>query len=95
MRHNEILQNLRALKPAFKDLRIRRAALFGSHARETADPTSDVDLLVEFEDDVDFFTFLERKEQLENKLKVSIDMIPFSALNKTRHQKILEEAIDV
>jgi len=49
--------------------------LFGSYARGTATKESDIDLLVKFNQPVDFFDVLETEEQLGGKLHQSVDLV--------------------
>lgn len=89
------LRRLRALKPRFGELNIRRMAVFGSVARGEARPDSDLDLLVEFIDTPGFFGFIETKDKLADLLGQPVDLVTFRALKSPRQKKILEESIDV
>src|SRR5690242_2259061 len=51
----DVLERLRANEPRLKSLGVRRYGLFGSFVRDEARPDSDVDLLVEFEENQETF----------------------------------------
>lgn len=59
MERDEALQRLAAHQEALANLGVRSLALFGSVAREEAGPSSDVDLLVEFEGQATLDRYLE------------------------------------
>jgi len=90
----QILEKLRALKPRFKEMNIKRLALFGSHARGDARPDSDVDLLVEFIE-TPGWEFISTKHEFEDYLGCPVDLATFKAIKKPRHIHILDEAVDV
>ena len=54
MQRDTILQTLKQHQTALTDLGVRSLALFGSVARDEATPTSDIDILVEFEPPITF-----------------------------------------
>ena len=96
MNRDEALSRLRALKPRFADMNIRRLALFGSTARDEAGPDSDVDILIEFAArPVGLFEFARRQRELGEYLGGAVDLVSFDALVKPRHKHILDEAVDV
>ena len=62
---------------ASTDEKIQKISLFGSYASQQATEESDVDLLVEFNSAfVSFISFGRLLSQLENALKVPIDVVP-------------------
>lgn len=54
MRRDEVVQRLREHSDAIKAIGARSLYLFGSTARDEAAATSDVDLLVDYDEDSDF-----------------------------------------
>ena len=96
MSSENIYKKLRDLRPAYKDLNIRRMAVYGSRARGTAGPDSDLDLLIEFIETPGFIGFMETKDRLEKELGVHVDLTTFQAAQRKAHMNhILEEARDV
>ena len=59
-------------------------ALFGSHARADARPDSDVDLLVEYNPDIDIGLshILRTEKKLSRTLRKKVDLVPRDSLDK-------------
>ncbi len=96
MNVEEILIRLRALKPQiFKKFKAREIQLFGSSAREEQNTRSDIDLLVDFEDEADLFDLTGLAIFLEDALQQKVDIVPKQALRKELRESILNEAIAV
>ena len=72
---------------------VARIGLFGSYVRNEAKPSSDVDLLVEFEDTPGLLTFIEIKEYLTNVLGIKVDLVSKSNLKSEIKDQILSETI--
>ena len=70
----------------------RTVAVFGSVARGDESPTSDIDLLVEFEPGSSLFDLLHMTEELEALLGVPVDVVSAGGL-KERDDHIRREAI--
>jgi predicted nucleotidyltransferase len=74
---------------------IRRLALFGSVLREDFTPTSDVDVLVEFEpDDVPGLAFFTLERQLSELLGRKVDLNTAGFLSRQFVDEVLAEAED-
>jgi len=74
---------------------VKRAALFGSAARGEMNAESDVDVLVEFLPDTRGLEFFGLRVDLEDALGVSVDLITWNALAKSKinfRQNIENEA---
>ncbi|MCM8797755.1 MAG: nucleotidyltransferase family protein, partial [Candidatus Omnitrophica bacterium] len=54
---------------------VKEIGVFGSYVRGEHQEKSDIDVLVEFETPVDFFTFLELEEVLSKLLGVKVDLV--------------------
>lgn len=71
--------NIEIIKQAILELvekySLTKVTLFGSQADGTAGPLSDVDLMVEFIGPVSLITLGLLKEELEEKLHISVDII--------------------
>jgi predicted nucleotidyltransferase len=95
MRREEAIAVLRGHLPAVRrDFGVRRIALFGSAARGEARDDSDLDVLVEFENDPTFLSFMGLKAFLEDQLGRKVDLVTPDAL-KPRMRPIVErEAVD-
>jgi len=96
MERDELLAILRAQKPYLaRRFGVRRMALFGSYAKERANPKSDIDLLVELEGEQIFRNFFALRQYLEEQLHRPVDLGTFAALKKSVREQILQEAVDV
>ena len=76
-----------------KKYNISSIGVFGSFVRGEQEESSDIDILVEFEDDVGFFKFLEAEEYLSNILGSKVDLVTKGALKPYIGRHILEEVI--
>lgn len=95
-----LLDTLRQYKQSIQELAhyygASRVRVFGSVARGTEDPDSDVDLLVDFPRGYDLFRQrLALAEQLTNLLGKRIDLIPEHELNRHIRERVLAEAVDL
>ena len=83
------------IKESKRDLRekygVRRIGIFGSYARNMQHKKSDIDILVEFEKDIDLFDFLDVKGFLEDILKIKVDLVMKTALKPNIGKRILKE----
>jgi len=88
---DHILEQLRQLKPDMeKKYHVRSMALFGSYSRNEQTEASDVDLLVDFAEPINYVAIGHFAETLETRLGLPVDLIPADAL-KPRHHKVIEE----
>ena len=71
---------VRQMIPFFRSYGVRKAALFGSVARNQATATSDVDLIVSFGRRYDLLDIVGLKQDLEDALKMPVDVITYEAL---------------
>jgi len=92
----KILEKLRALKPEIKEgYKVRSIALFGSWVRGEQSETSDIDLLVEFEDQADLIDWMGLEEFLEEHLGRRVDLVPKRALRPEFRDQVFREAAKV
>lgn len=94
MRTFEKLKNkLIQLKPELQEkYKIKEIGIFGSYIRGEQKKTSDLDILVEFEEAPDLFTYIEIEDFLSKKLNVRVDLVMKSALKPYIGKIILQEA---
>lgn len=87
-----ILQILEQHKEKLKDkYKVKELGIFGSYARGEQKITSDIDILVEFEEVPDLFTFLELEGYLEELLHTKVDLVRRKALRPELKDDILDE----
>lgn len=83
-----ILQQLREHYPYLTaEYGVKRIGLFGSFARGTADETSDIDVVVEFQRPVGF-KFIEFVEYLEQIFGRKVDVLTPAGLQGIRVQRV-------
>ena len=75
------------------DYNVKSLGIFGSYARGTAKQKSDIDILVDFTEAPDFFTFLQLEYLLEKLLGLKVDLVTRKALKQVIKQDILKETI--
>jgi uncharacterized protein len=71
-----------------------RVRLFGSAARGDDRPDSDIDLLVDFDQDSSLFDLMRMSRELEALLGRAVDVVSSGGL-KTRDRAILAESVDL
>ncbi len=71
-----------------------RVRLFGSAARGDDRPDSDIDLLVDFDEDSSLFDLMRMSRELEALLGRAVDVVSAGGL-KTRDRAILAESVDL
>ncbi len=81
--------------PILRRFRIGKAAVFGSVARGTATPNSDVDLLVEMPRPYSLFDFLTMKGELEDVLGRKVDLIEYANLKPRIRDNALQSAVAI
>ena len=90
----EILSILKNLKSEIKTkYRVKNLGLFGSYVKKEQKETSDIDILVEFEEDADLFHLTGLSLFLEENFNIKVDVVSKSALRKELRENILQEVI--
>ncbi len=92
----EIKENLRELKPILKEkYKVSEIGIFGSWVKGKQKKRSDLDMLVDFYEIPDLWTFIELRDFLSKKLRVKVDLVMKSALKPYIGQIILKEVISI
>ena len=92
----EIQEILSAKLPEIREkFPVKSLGIFGSYVRNEQTKDSDLDVLVEFDEDnyPSLFQFLDLEEYLSDITGVKIDLVPKHALRKRIGKKILSETI--
>ncbi|MCC5912490.1 MAG: nucleotidyltransferase family protein [Clostridiaceae bacterium] len=69
--------------------------LFGSVAREEETSDSDIDFLVKFEEGRTLFDLIALKNELEDLLKVKVDVVTEEALHWNIREQVKSEVIEI
>ncbi len=90
----KILKTLTSLKDNLNKIyRVKTIGLFGSYVNGKQKATSDIDFLVEFEEDADLFHLVGLSRYLEEIFNTKVDVISKSSLKEDLKKHILEEVI--
>jgi len=93
---DEILRALRALKPdLMARYKVKEIGLFGSFVRGEQGETSDIDVLVDFEEGADLFDLVGLGLFLEEQLQRKVDVVDKSALRPELREVVLKEVAAV
>ena len=90
----EILSILKNLKNEIRSkYRVNNIGLFGSYAKNKQEETSDIDLLVEFEENADLLHFVGLSLFLEEFFDKNVDIVSKFAIKEELRDQILQEVI--
>lgn len=93
---DDIIERLRELKPQiYRRFRVKGIQLFGSNVRGEQEADSDIDVLVDFEDEADLFDLSGLTIYLEEELGRNVDVVPKRSLRKELQSSVYDEAIAV
>lgn len=96
MNRQTTIETLQRLKPVLAmRFALTRLALFGSHARGTAEEESDVDVLVAFDGPATSQRYFGVQFMLEDALGRNVDLVTEKALRPELRPQIEREAVDV
>ncbi|MCP8313123.1 MAG: nucleotidyltransferase family protein [archaeon] len=87
---NILAANKEELRQKYK---VKEIGIFGSFVRGEQRKRSDVDILVEFEEPIGLFEFMDLEEYLEKLLKVKVDLVSKGALKPRIGEYILKEVV--
>ncbi len=92
----EILEFLKMNQKLLKkEFHLKKIGLFGSFVRKEQNENSDIDILVDFEDNADLFDLSGLGIFIEEKLKRKVDIVPKRALRQELKDMILNEVISL
>lgn len=90
----KLLETLISLKEEIKkEYNAELKGIFGSYARLENRKDSDIDILVDFNEEADLFDMAGLSIFLEEKLKKKIDIVPRCSIREELRNHILEETI--
>jgi predicted nucleotidyltransferase len=95
LNRQQIITILARRKDLLRRFSVKNIYLFGSSSRNKATSTSDVDLLVEFDQNarVGLFQFCQLRRELSQVLKCDVDLVTPDGLHKELKADILKEAV--
>ena len=89
---DEVMKMIQANRDGIRRFGVRRLGVFGSAARGTAGPESDLDFLVEFEQK-SFDAYMELKAYLEDLFGSRIDLVLADSIKPRLKEKLLQETV--
>lgn len=94
MKNQDILKTLKLVQPEVKKkYKAEIKGVFGSHARGELHGSSDVDVLVNFQESADLIDFVGLSQFLEEKLKSKVDIVPQGDIRQELKESILKDTI--
>ncbi len=88
------LEELREkILPILKKWGVSKASIFGSYVRGEAGEDSDVDILVEIDDELSLLDFIGLKLEIEDAIGKRVDLVEFSTIKPTFKDRILREQV--
>ncbi|MEM1557477.1 MAG: nucleotidyltransferase family protein [Thermoproteota archaeon] len=87
----ELEEVRREILPILKRYGIRRASIFGSFARGEDREDSDIDILVEFDEESSLLDLVGLKIELEEALGKKVDVLTYKSLHPLLKDRILRE----
>lgn len=95
MRRDDVIQLLSLHRAEIDAFGVKSLAIFGSTARDTAGPVSDVDVLVEFDGPATFDRYMDLRQYLESLLERPVDLVTRRGLRQELQSRIDGEAVRV
>ena len=88
----KIMERLRTLKPELAVChKVKEIGLFGSFIRGEQRETSDIDLLVDFEEGADLLDLVGLAQCLKQRLHRKVDLVTRNALREELRETVLKE----
>ena len=81
--------------PVLQEHGVISASLFGSTVRNTREPVSDLDILVELEEGSNLFDLIRLKNELEKSAGIEVDLVTYNSLHPLFEERILQEKQDI
>jgi uncharacterized protein len=72
---------------------VKKVGLFGSYVRGEAGKESDIDILVEVDDDMSLLDFASIKVEIEESIGKKVDLVEYSTIKPVLRDKILKEQV--
>lgn len=81
--------------PILRRYDVKRAGIFGSHARGEIKEDSDIDILVEIESDISLLDFVGLKQEIEEALGREVDLVEYNTVKPLLKERILNEQVAI
>jgi predicted nucleotidyltransferase len=92
----EIKSEIRKSMPILRGKhKVKTIGMFGSYIRGEQGKKGEIDILVDFYETIDLFTFIELEEFLTENLGIKVDLVMKDTLKPRIRDSILKEAVRV
>jgi predicted nucleotidyltransferase len=89
---NEYVRQIKqAVVPILRRYGVSKAALFGSIVKNRMRPDSDIDMLVQIDQDISLLDFVGLKIELEEALNRNVDLVEYDTIKPLIREHILKE----
>jgi predicted nucleotidyltransferase len=97
MRRDEAVMRLKLVEPVLREFGVAALYLFGSHARDEAQPDSDVDVFIDPDPSVafGFLPFMDAYETIQKAVGANVDYGTRSGLHPLLRPDIEHEAVRI
>ena len=85
----------RKILPILQRYGVKKIGLFGSCVRGEMREDSDIDILVEIEDDISLLEFVGVKLEIEEALGKEIDLVEYNTIKPLIRERILSEQVRI
>ncbi|MCR4286979.1 MAG: nucleotidyltransferase family protein [Deltaproteobacteria bacterium] len=93
---SEILKIIKDIKEDFKKrYKVKGMGIFGSLVKGEQKEGSDIDILVDFEEDADLFDLVGLGLFLEERLHQKVDVVPKRAIRKELRDSVLKDVVNL
>ena len=93
---DEIKNTINKYKTYLSDsFKVKSISVFGSYLRGEQKENSDLDILVEFNETIDLFEFIQLENYLAEILGCKVDLVMKDALKPRIKDRILREAVSI
>jgi predicted nucleotidyltransferase len=83
------------VSPILLKYKVKRASVFGSVAKQTDTPKSDVDILVELDDSISLLDFIGIKLEIEDILHRKVDLVEYDTIKPALKESILNDQVPI
>ncbi|MEN6326225.1 MAG: nucleotidyltransferase family protein [Syntrophomonas sp.] len=90
---NQLKRDSKRINKIATKFGVKSIRIFGSVARGENLQTSDIDLLVDFNEDASLFDLINLKLELEEIYKKKIDIVTINSLHPSMASQVMDEAV--
>lgn len=92
---NQIDNVKEKILPVLAKYQVEKASIFGSFAQGRVREDSDLDILVQLNDQLSLFDFIGLKNDLEDTVGRKVDLVEFDTIKELLKEKILAEQVPI